>query len=185
MTALYELIINWSALNALPPSEQLEALKSIEADINSELAAARRRVVGETVERHAAQWEWGAQSRAAAELGLTTGRVGQIYRQYRKEKTTTSYGTINTMVPDAGTVTSLADYVAGALGDYADDYDIEAITADYRDAINERLADQGITLAGDEFYGPYPRPENAGETIADAIKDVDFWTIVERHDKTA
>lgn len=184
MTALYELIINWSALNALPPSEQLEALKSIEADINSELAAARRRVVGETVERHAAQWEWGAQSRAAAELGLTTGRVGQIYRQYRKEKTaTTSYGTINTMVPDAGTVTSLADYVAGALGDYADDYDIEAITADYRDAINERLADQGITLAGDEFYGPYPRPENAGETIADAIESVDFWEIVARHDR--
>src|SRR5690554_5768191 len=185
MTTLYELIINWSALNSLPPREQLEALKSIEADINSELAAARRRVVGETVERHAAQWEWGAQSRAAAELGLTTGRVGQIYRQYRKEKTTTSYGTINTMVPDAGTVTSLHDYVAGALGDYADDYDIEAIVDEYRDAINERLADQGIVLAGDEFYGPYPRPENAGETIAEAIKDVDFWTIVERHDTTA
>src|SRR5690606_28418077 len=98
MTKLYELTINWSALNGLPPREQLEALKKIEERINSELAAARRRVVGETVERHAAQWEWGAQSRAAAELGLTTGRVGQIYRQYRKEKATatTSYGTINT-----------------------------------------------------------------------------------------
>jgi len=182
MTALYELIINWSALNALPPREQLEALKSIEADINSELAAARRRVVGETVERHATQWEWGAQSRAAAELGLTTGRVGQIYRQYRKEKTTTSYGTINTMVPDAGTVTSLAGYVAGALGDYADDYDIDAIVEEYREAINKHLAPHGITLAGDEFYGPYPRPENAGEIIADAIESVDFWAIVARHE---
>lgn len=186
MTALYELIINWSALNALPPSEQLEALKSIEADINSELAAARRRVVGETVERHAAQWEWGAQSRAAAELGLTTGRVGQIYRQYRKEKTaTTSYGSFSRNVADPGGAGSMRDYITTALGDHADDYDIDAIIADYRDAINERLADQGITLAGDEFYGPYPRPENAGETIADAIESVDFWEIVARHDTTA
>src|SRR5690606_36588268 len=127
------------------------------------------------------------QSRAAAELGLTTGRVGQIYRQYGKEKSTatTSYGTITTMVPDAGTVTSLADYVATALGDHADDYDIDAITADYRDAINEHLTPHGITLAGDECYGPHPRPENAGEIIADAIEDVDLWEIVARHDTTA
>src|SRR5690606_12096627 len=185
MTALYELTINWPALGTLPPREQLEALKSIEADINSELAAARRRVVGETVERHATQWEWGAQSRAAAELGLTTGRVGQIYRQYRKEKTMTPYGTFIGNVADPGGAGSMRDYITTALGDHADDYDIDAITADYRDAINERLADQGIVLAGDEFYGPYPRIENAGETIADAIKDVDFWEIVARHDTTA
>ena len=192
MTKLYELTINWSALNALPPRERIKALKSIEADINSELAAARRRVVGETVERHAAQWEWGAQSRAAAELGLTTGRVGQIYRQYRKEKTmtTTPHGTFIGNVADPGGAGSMRDYITTALGGYADDYDIDAITADYRDAINERLAPHGITLAGDEFYGPYPRIENAGEIIADAIESVDFltvdfWTIVERHDKTA
>ena len=184
MTALYELIINWPALGTLPPREQLEALKSIEADINSELAAARRRVVGETVERHAAQWEWGAQSRAAAELGLTTGRVGQIYRQYRKEKTmiTTPYGTFIGNVADPGGAGSMRDYITTALGDYADDYDIEAIVDEYRDAINERLADQGITLAGDEFYGPYPRIENAAEVIAEAVEDVDFWTIVARHE---
>src|SRR5690554_1521453 len=187
MTALYELTINWSVLNSLPPSERIKALKKIEERINSELAAARRRVVGETVERHAAQWEWGAQSRAAAELGLTTGRVGQIYRQYRKEKptATTSYGSFSRNVADPGGAGSMRDYITTALGDHADDYDIDAIVDEYRDAINERLADQGITLAGDEFYGPYPRPENAGETIADAIESVDFWTIVERHDKTA
>ncbi len=189
MTKLYELTINWPALGTLPPRERIKALKKIEERINSELAAARRRVVGETVERHAAQWEWGAQSRAAAELGLTTGRVGQIYRQYRKEKekptATTSYGSFSRNVADPGGAGSMRDYITTALGDHADDYDIDAITADYRDAINERLAPHGITLAGDEFYGPYPRPENAGETIADAIKDVDFWTIVERHDTTA
>lgn len=186
MTTLYELTINWPALGTLTPREQLEALKSIDADINSELAAARRRVVGETVERHAAQWEWGAQSRAAAELGLTTGRVGQIYRQYRKEKMiTTSYGTFIGNVADPGGAGSMRDYITTALGDYADDYDIDAITADYRDAINEHLAPHGITLAGDEFYGPYPRIENAAKVIADAIEDVDFWEIVARHDTTA
>src|SRR5690606_32685817 len=187
MTALYELIINWPALGTLPPREQLEALKNIEADINSELAAARRRVVGETVERHAAQWEWGAQSRAAAELGLTTGRDRHVDLQYPNRKTMlpTPYGTFIGDVADPVGAGRMRDYINSALRDHADDYDIDAIIADYRDAINERLAPHGITLAGDEFYGPYPRIENAAETIADAIKDVDFWAIVARHDTTA
>src|SRR5690606_9362908 len=154
MTKLYELTINWSALNSLPPSEQLEALKKIEERINSELAPARRRVVGETGERHAAQRERAAHSRAAAELGLPSGRVQQNYRQYRKEKTmiTTPYGTYIANVARPGGAGSMRDYITTALGDHADDYDIDAITADYRDAINERLAPHGITLAGDEFY---------------------------------
>lgn len=177
--------IYWDAIRALPAREQLRVLADIAATVPVEMARERARVVGRVVERHAAQWEWGAQSRAAAELGLTTGRVGQIYRQYRKEKTMTPYGTFIGNVADPGPASSLADYVAIALGDVAGDYDIESIVDEYRGAINERLADEGITLAGDEFYGPYPRIENAGEIIADAIKDVDFWEIVERHDKTA
>src|SRR5690606_35747328 len=187
MTKLYELTINWPALGTLPPRERIEALKKIEERINSEMAAARRRVVGETAERHDAQRGRDAQSPAAAELGVTSGRVGQIYRQYRKEKSTatTPYGTFIGNVAAPGGAGSMRDYITTALGDYADDYDIEAIIDEYRDAINERLADQGITLAGDEFYGPYPRIENAGETIADAIESVDFWAIVARHDTTA
>lgn len=178
--------IYWDAIRALPARQQLEVLADIAATVPALVAQERVRVVGRTVERHAAERPWGAQSRAAEELGIGKTRVGQLWTEYKKHHmTTTSYGSFSRNVADPGPASSLADYVAGALGDYADDYDIDAITADYRDAINERLADQGITLAGDEFYGPHPRPENAGETIADAIESVDFWTIVERHDKTA
>lgn len=179
--------IYWDAIRALPAREQMRVLADIAATVPVEMARERARVVGRVVERHAAQWEWGAQSRAAAELGLTTGRVGQIYRQYRKDKEktmTTSYGSFVGNVADPGGAGSMRGYITAALGDYADDYDIDEIVDEYRDAINDALDGTGITLAGDEFYGPYPRPENAGETIADAIESVDFWTIVERHDQT-
>lgn len=175
--------IYWDAIRALPARQQLEVLADIAATVPVEMARERVRVVGRTVERHAAERPWGAQSRAAAELGLTKSRVGQLWSEYKERAmATTSYGSFIRNVADPGPASSLADYVAIALGDVAGDYDIEAIVEEYRDAINERLADEGITLAGDEFYGPYPRPENAGEIIADAIKDVDFWTIVARQE---
>lgn len=174
--------IYWGAIRALTPREQLEVLADIAATVPVEMAQERARIVGRVVEQHAATRRHGAQTRAAAELGLTKSRVGQLWSEYKKHATTTSYGTFIGNVADPGPASSLADYVAIALGDVAGDYDIEAIVEEYRGAINERLADEGITLAGDEFYGPYPRPENAGEIIADAIKDVDFWTIVARHE---
>ena len=178
--------IDWDAIHRLPARQQLEVLADIAATVPALVAQERVRVVGRTVERHAAERPWGAQSRAAAELGLTKSRVGQLWSEYKERAmATTTYGTINTMVPAAGTATNLHDYVASALGDYADDYDIDAITADYRDAINEHLAPHGITLAGDEFHGPYPRPENAAEVIAEAGEDVDLWEIVARHDTAA
>ena len=175
--------IYWDAIRALPARQQLEVLADIAATVPVEMARERVRVVGRTVERHAAERPWGAQSRAAAELGLTKSRVGQLWSEYKERAmATTSYGSFIRNVADPGPASSLADYVAIALGDVAGDYDIDAIVEEYRGAINERLADEGITLAGDEFYGPYPRPENAGEIIADAIKDVDFWTIVARQE---
>jgi len=176
--------IDWDAIRALTPREQLEVLADIAATVPVEMAQERVRIVGRTVERHAAERPWGAQSRAAEELGLGTARVGQLWTEYKEHHmTTTSYGTFIGNVADPGGAGSMRDYVTTALGDYADDYDIDAIVDEYRDAINERL-DQGITLAGDEFYGPYPRPEHSTETIADAIEDVDLWEIVARHDHT-
>lgn len=95
--------------------------------------------------------------------------------------TTTSYGNFTSNCSDTGSAANLADYVAISLGDYSDDYDIDAIVDDYRDAINEQLEGTGITLNGDEFYGPHPR-ENVD--IAAAIEAVDFYEIAERHDTT-
>lgn len=178
--------IDWDAIRALTPREQLEVLADIAATVPVEMAQERVRIVGRTVERHAAERPWGAQSRAAEELGLGTARVGQLWTEYKEHHmtTTTSYGTFVGNVADPGGAGSMRDYVTTALGDYADAYDIDAIVDEYRDAINDALDGTGITLAGDEFYGPHPGPENVAEIVADAIESVDFWTIVERHDKS-
>ena len=81
--------IAWDAIRALPAREQLRVLADIAATVPVEMARERVRVVGETVERHAAERPWGAQSRAAAELGLTKGRVGQLWSEYKEHRMTT------------------------------------------------------------------------------------------------
>ena len=177
--------IDWGAIHRLPARQQLEVLADIAATVPVEMAQERVRIVGRTVEQHAAVRAWGAQARAAEELGIGKARVGQLWAEYRKHHmTTTSYGTFIGNVTDPGPAGNMRDYITTVLGDYAGSFDVDAIVADYRDAINERLADEGITLAGDEFYGPHPRPENSRDTIAAAIGEVDFWAIAEKHDHT-
>lgn len=90
----------------------------------------------------------------------------------------TSYGSWNNIERSSLTV---EDSVAVALGDFAEDYDVDAVVADYRQAINDRLP-EGVFLAGDEFYGPYPRQD---VDLAEAVAAVDFWGIADRHDRTA
>ena len=97
--------IYWDAIRALPAREQLRVLADIAATVPVEMARERVRVVGRTVERHAAERPWGAQSRAAAELGLTKGRVGQLWSEYKEHRmTTTSYGSFSRNVADPGRV---------------------------------------------------------------------------------
>lgn len=103
----------------------------------------------------------------------------------RSMAATTSYGDFTGNVADSGASKGMADYVTTSLGDFANDYDLDGLIEEYRGAINEQLDSTGISLNGDEFYGPYPRPENSTEVIADAIGAVDFWEIAARHDKTA
>jgi len=105
---------------------------------------------------------------------------------------TTSYGTWNNCV-ESGELT-VEQSVLVALGDYADDYDIDAIAADYRAAINEALP-EGVTLAGNEFFGPAHAadatwgPELEDEDghldIKSIVDSVDFWAIVAKHDTSA
>lgn len=106
--------------------------------------------------------------------------------------TTTSYGTWNNRVePHALT---LEQSVFEALGDFADDYDLDALTAAYRDAINEALP-AGVSLCGDEFIGPYesqdwesagyPVDEDNRLDIGAIVEGVDFWKLAESFDKTA
>jgi hypothetical protein len=104
--------------------------------------------------------------------------------------TTTSYGTWNDRVEPHSANFSTSVYEA--LGDFADDYDTDAIEADYRNAINEALPD-GVSLCGDEFIGPaydadfdgYPTDEYGRLDIRTIVESVDFWEIVSKHDTSA
>ena len=90
---------------------------------------------------------------------------------------TTSIGTWATVV--GSTYGSMTQDIAGDLGEYAEDHDLDAIETDYRDAINAALP-EGVTLAGDEFYGPAHEAIDR-DAIREAVEGVDFWAIAERH----
>jgi hypothetical protein len=85
--------------------------------------------------------------------------------------TTTDYGQI--------VGTTLTDEVLTALGEHADTFDLAAIVADYRAAIQAQLP-TGVTVHGEGvLYGPYPRIEFDRAAVLEAV---DFWAIVARHD---
>lgn len=91
---------------------------------------------------------------------------------------TTEYGSWNTQ---SGTgVDTVLEATAAALGEFAGDYDLDALASEYAEAINEALTDTGVSLNGREFYGPYPRAE---VDIRAFVEGVDFWEIAARHEK--
>lgn len=107
--------------------------------------------------------------------------------------TTTNYGTWNNRV--APYSLTVENYVTDAFGSYGtDDFDFDAIVAEYRTAIDTALPD-GVSLCGDEFIGPaydadcdftgYPTNEDGGLDIKAIVEDIDLWAIIERHDRTA
>ncbi len=107
--------------------------------------------------------------------------------------TTTSYGTWNNRVQDGELTVEQSVYVA--LGDFASDYDLDAVVAGYRAAINEALP-SSVSLCGDEFIGPYhaedadfdgyPTDEETGRLdIKTIVEGIDFWAIAAEYDTTA
>jgi hypothetical protein len=58
--------------------------------------------------------------------------------------------------------------------DYTDEQ-IEAVAAAYRAAINEALP-EGVSLCGDEFYGP---AYQESPDLAEIVDSVDFWAVAE------
>jgi hypothetical protein len=87
--------------------------------------------------------------------------------------TTTQYGEWG----NVGRYRNILDDVREALGDFAEDYDIEALTEAYRDAINTELP-EGVVLRGNTFYGPYPR---VAVDLASAVKATSLWELTELH----
>lgn len=74
------------------------------------------------------------------------------------------------------------DVVSDYLNEFAADYDVEAIVNDYVDAVNAALPD-GVTLNGNLFFGPHPRPDDSSERIREAIESVDLAPIAARHER--
>ncbi|MCP9947297.1 type II toxin-antitoxin system Phd/YefM family antitoxin [Actinomadura madurae] len=106
-------------------------------------------------------------------------RIVPIEEPAMANTVTTEYGSWNTK---SGTgLDTVTESVAAALGEHADDFDVDAIATDYAAAINEALADTGISLHGREFYGPYPRRDDVG--IRAIVEGVDLWGIVAKHEK--
>ncbi|MFA6734493.1 MAG: hypothetical protein WCS71_05315 [Sphaerochaetaceae bacterium] len=96
---------------------------------------------------------------------------------------TTQVGTTANLL-DSSTVTAS---VSEALGAYVDDYDVSAITEDYRAEIN-RVAPSGLVLAGDVIFADLGRLivplDLAMDSWHDVIGRIDFWSIVAKHDIT-
>ncbi len=105
--------------------------------------------------------------------------------------TTTNYGSWAShgtgVVSISDTVT---DFVNGGGQDWLDTLvetgAFDRIVDDVRAAINANLPG-GVTLNGDEFYGPYPlpggvRPHHLNTLIPEVIESVDLGAIIERHD---
>ncbi len=104
--------------------------------------------------------------------------------------TTTTYGTWARYTKQV----SVAWGIENSLGAYADDFDLDALTSAYRDAINNALPD-GVTLNGDEFYGPYyatdqnwdgyPTTDDGDLDLKTIIDGIDLWAIAPKFEKTA
>lgn len=101
--------------------------------------------------------------------------------------TTTNYGSWLNTVGDLG----VAYTIGIALGDYEDDYDVDAIKDEYLDAIDAALPN-GVFLSGDEFIGPYheedqhfdgfPLDDDGELDIAAIVESIDLMAIVEKHE---
>lgn len=88
--------------------------------------------------------------------------------------TTTGYGEYDTVAPGGLTVAATVRTVLGAIDAPAD-----LIDGAYREAINEALP-EGVSLHGDVFYGPYPRPDGQPvQAVAEAVESVDLLHICE------
>lgn len=80
---------------------------------------------------------------------------------------------------DTDRVSTIHDYIVEVLGDYADDFDIDGIEADFRDALDATLGDHA-SLNG-EFIFADVDADLDHEALREAAADIDFWAITERH----
>lgn len=168
------LTIDWAEYDDLDPRAQYDAIGKIIDDAKAAVAAKRAQIAADRLQTIGAP-------AASAELGISGTRVYQLAARHRANtaQETTEYAIWDDTIPGGRT---LRDTIDAVLGDSADTFDVDAIEEDYRSAVNAELDDRGIVLAGEVFYGPYPRPAEAREMIAGAVDAVDLGEILARHD---
>lgn len=101
---------------------------------------------------------------------------------------TTSYGSWAYNVPGEGL--TVRDGIVEALGEYADDYDLDGLERAYRDAIHDALP-PGVMLCGEEFIGPAPVSVSLNHPVtclgdqdyAAIVSSVDLWKIAARFER--
>lgn len=167
------LTIDWSQYDNLGPRARYDAIGGLIDETKAAVAAKRAEIAADLVDRTGAQ-------QAADTLGISATRIYQLAARHRATTAaqTTEYAIWDDTIPGGRT---FRDTLTTALGDTVDDFDLDAIDKDYRAAINTALDHLGITLAGEVFYGPYPRTTDAAE-IAAIVESVDLWDIAARHD---
>lgn len=95
------------------------------------------------------------------------------------------------------TTSSITELIVDALGEFVDDFDVEAIEDDYREALQGCLPEDA-SLCGDFIYlAVYDTTDHddvweargdvleARDDIRAAAEQIDFWAIVESHDLSA
>lgn len=92
--------------------------------------------------------------------------------------TTTEYGAWG----DHGMFGEVRADVAEFLGEFVGDYDLDGLVMAYQDAITDALPD-GVALRGNDFYGPWPRPDDYREVIAAVIDSVDLAALAGQYEK--
>jgi hypothetical protein len=92
---------------------------------------------------------------------------------------TTEYGTWGDV---GGSTVTVEDYIAVALGEHGEGFDVEAIASDFRKAVNEALP-EGVSLNGNLFFGPHGVAAEDRPDLRETVDSVDFWEIAVRHDR--
>lgn len=129
--------------------------------------------------------------------GISRSTIDRLLSKETPMATTTDYGTWNNH-GDRSALTveaTVTGYISGGDSDWLERVEktgaLENMVAAYRAAINAALPD-GVTLAGNDFYGPYydadkdfdgyPTDEDGALDITAIIADVDLAAIVDEHD---
>lgn len=79
---------------------------------------------------------------------------------------------------------TMEETVTAVVGDHAEDFDMPALVEAWRSAIDAALP-TGITLAGNEFYGPIGLSDAEMAELRDKIASVELTPLLPRHGKSA